>query len=199
MSTSLFDAARITGVVSTLAQPVSEPASGQPELSRILPVVSEILPLGDLLVGGGMLVFVVLLHGFAMRMITSHVIRRAKVITQHPTAWRADVLIAAAVFLLLCSHLVETCVWTAALVLSRLVSSWRDAAYFAANTYTTLGYGNVVLPEPWKMLTPIMAISGLFTFGWTGSVLVDVVSRTNRLRELAENPIPSSPNPGVTP
>jgi voltage-gated potassium channel Kch len=161
-------------------------------------ILRQIFPVADLLVGGGMLVFIVLLHGFAMRMITIHVIRRAKVIGQHPTAWRADALIAAAAFLLLCSHLVETGVWTAALVLSRMVPSWRDAGYFAANTYTTLGYGNVVLPEPWKMLTPIMAISGLFTFGWTGSVLVDVVSRTNRLRELAENHGQSSANQGTS-
>ena len=31
-----------------------------------------------------------------------------------------------------------------------------------------------------------MAISGLFTFGWTGSVLVDIVGRVNRLKDLAE-------------
>jgi hypothetical protein len=63
-------------------------------------ILRQILPVEDILFGGAMLVFVVLLHGFAMRMITSHVIRRAKVIAQHPTAWRADALIAAAVFLL---------------------------------------------------------------------------------------------------
>ncbi len=32
------------------------------------------------------------------------------------------------------------------------------------------------------MLPPIMAISGIFTFAWTASVLVDIVSRYNTLR-----------------
>ena len=37
---------------------------------------------------------------------------------------------------------------------------------------------------------------GLFTFGWTGSVLVDVVGRINRIKDLAENRLPpSSPAP----
>ncbi|MEI7704940.1 MAG: hypothetical protein WCK73_10115, partial [Deltaproteobacteria bacterium] len=58
------------------------------------------------------------------------------------------------------------------------------ASYYAANTYTTLGYGSRMLPEQWRMVGPIMAISRLFTFGWTGSVLVDVVGRMGRVKEL---------------
>jgi len=42
-----------------------------------------------------------------------------------------------------------------------------------------------VLPAAWNMLSPIIAISGLFTFGWTGSVLVGFVSSLNRLRDPA--------------
>ena len=120
--------------------------------------------------------------------------------SQHPSAWRADIILASAICLLLVSHLVEAVVWTTVLVWAHLVPTWREAGYFAANTYTTLGYGSVVLAQPWKMLAPIMAISGLFTFGWTGSVLVDVVSRVGRLKELAEkrrSPAASVPAPGA--
>jgi hypothetical protein len=33
------------------------------------------------------------------------------------------------------------------------------------------------------MLAPIIAMSGLFTFGWSGSVLVDFVRRLNAIRD----------------
>jgi hypothetical protein len=33
------------------------------------------------------------------------------------------------------------------------------------------------------MLAPIIAISGLFTFGWSGSVLVDIVARCQRIKD----------------
>jgi hypothetical protein len=56
---------------------------------------------------------------------------------------------------------------------------------FAGNTYTTVGYGDFVLPNGWRMLAPIIAMSGLFTFGWSGSVLVDFVQRINKLRDAA--------------
>ena len=163
----------------------SAAARGVDDVTRVLPVL-QALPAGDLILGGIMLVVIVLIHGAFMRSITTHVARRSKRLALRPSVWRADLLLSTAIVLLLSAHLVETGVWTGALVRTHLVLSWRDAGYFVANTYTTLGYGEVILPEPWKMLAPIMAISGLFTFGWTGSVLVDVVGRVTRLKDLAE-------------
>ena len=102
---------------------------------------------------------------------------------QRPHIWRADVLMASSVLMLLALHLLETVVWAASLVYGGLVPSWRAAGFFAGNTYTTVGYGNFVLPAGWEMLAPIIAISGLFTFGWSGSVLVDIVSRCQRIKD----------------
>jgi hypothetical protein len=82
-------------------------------------------------------------------------------------------------------HLVEIFVWAAALVHSGLVADWRAAGFFAGNTYTTVGYGNEILPPGWRMVTPIIAISGLFTFGWTGSVLVDLIGRCQKIKDAA--------------
>jgi hypothetical protein len=36
----------------------------------------------------------------------------------------------------------------------------RDSS--PGNTYTTVGYGNFVLPQGWEMLAPIIAMSGLY-------------------------------------
>ena len=89
------------------------------------------------------------------------------------------------VLLMLLLHLMEIWVWSAALVYSGLVANWRAAGFFAANTYTTVGYGNFVLPDGWHMLAPIIAMSGLFTFGWTGSVLVEIVRRCQAAKAAA--------------
>ena len=73
---------------------------------------------------------------------------------------RFDVLFGSVIFLLLALHLAEIVFWTAALVYSKLVTDWRAAAFFVANTYTTVGYGSFVLRPEWNMLAPIIAISG---------------------------------------
>lgn len=152
-------------------------------LAGVLPLAS-IIPVPDLLLGGVLLVAVVLMHGIGVRLVSGHFRKQLRRLAPRPHASiRLDVLLGIVVFLLLALHLAEVVFWTAALVYSRLVEDWRTAAFFAANTYTTVGYGKFALPPEWNMLAPIISISGLFTFGWTGSVLVGFVTSLNRVRD----------------
>ena len=151
-------------------------------LAGVLPLAT-IVPLADLLFGGALLVAVVVLHGGGVRLIDGFFRKRCSAFaTRATSALRFDVLFGIVIFLLLALHLGEIVFWTAALVYSKLVVNWRSAAFFVANTYTTVGYGTFVLQPAWNMLAPIIAISGLFTFGWTGSVLVGYVDMLNRAR-----------------
>ncbi len=145
----------------------------------------EVIPAADLLFGGAMLLVIVIFHATGVRFVTNHVVHRSQIILLHPTAWRADLLMSGTVFMLLALHLLEIVIWAAALVYSGLVPDWRASGFFAGNTYTTVGYGAFVLPAGWHMLAPIIAISGLFTFGWSGSVLVDLVGRCQKIKDAA--------------
>jgi hypothetical protein len=145
--------------------------------------LAEVIPAADVAFGGGVLMLIILIHATGVRTVTQHVAQRSRVIMLRPKVWRADVLMATSIVLLLALHLTETVVWASALVYSGLVPSWRAAGFFAGNTYTTVGYGTFVLPAGWEMLAPIIAISGLFTFGWSGSVLVDIVARCQRIKD----------------
>ncbi len=147
--------------------------------------VDQIFPFADLVFGGGVLVGVVLVHGVLMRMVQSRVAIMYARLQKAPVEWKADVMLALSVLALLASVVLEMILWTAAIKYMGFFRTWSAAAYYAANTYTTLGYGTVFLPEQWRMVGPIMATSGLFTFGWTGSVLVDVVARVGRVKDLA--------------
>ncbi|MCU0919845.1 MAG: potassium channel family protein [Burkholderiaceae bacterium] len=163
------------------------PSEAQNALNRVetlgseMPLVqhlTQVMPLPDFFFGGGMLLLIVLMHAACMRMLTDRFQMRMQGLNaQSGNTWLPDLLMGRVVLLMLLLHLVEIWVWSAALVYSGLVPNWRAAGFFAANTYTTVGYGNFVLPPGWHMLAPIIAMSGLFTFGWTGSVLVEVVRR----------------------
>jgi hypothetical protein len=151
----------------------------------VLQHLSDVMPAADLFFGGAMLLVIVIFHATGVRIVTNHVVRRSLVIQVRPTAWRADLLMSGTVFMLLALHLLEIVIWAAALVYSGLVPDWRASGFFAGNTYTTVGYGAFVLPLGWHMLAPIIAISGLFTFGWSGSVLVDLVGRCQKIKDAA--------------
>lgn len=160
--------------------------AGMPQDIASLPLISsmlQVMPAADLAFGGTMLVFIVMFHGATIRAITGHLVKRSKYVASHPAYWRADLLMGSTVFALLVLHLFEIFLWAASMVVSGMVPDWRTAGFFAGNTYTTIGYGNFVLPVKWNMMAPIIAISGLFTFGWSASVLVDLVGRCQKIKD----------------
>ena len=166
---------------AALLHSVPEDVLAMPLLHRF----AEVVPVADLIFGGVILIVVILVHAFGVRTVGNQMSRRITSIMRHPSTWHADLLMASLVFQLLALHLFEVFMWAAAMVESGLVSDWRSAGFFAGNTYTTIGYGQFILPQSYAMVAPIMAISGLFTFGWSGSVLVDYVSRIQRIRDKA--------------
>ena len=74
-------------------------------------------------------------------------------------------------------HLIEISVWA-------LVYVWRDALpdlptamYFSGVTYTTTGYGDVVLPENWRLIGAVEALTGILMCGWSTGFFFAVVTR----------------------
>jgi hypothetical protein len=49
---------------------------------------------------------------------------------------------------------------------------------FAFVNYTTLGYGDVLPAERWRLLGPITAMTGMLLFGWSTAVIFEVLRRT---------------------
>ena len=78
-------------------------------------------------------------------------------------------------------HLVETLIWAVPIQRLGMIPNLRDSYYFVLESYTTLGEGAVTLPDAWRLVGPIIAMSGLFTFGWTGSVLVRIMTEFGKL------------------
>jgi voltage-gated potassium channel len=60
---------------------------------------------------------------------------------------------------------------------TRCFPSWELAFYFSAASYSTVGYGDLVLPSNWRLLGPLEAITGVLMSGISVSVLFALVSR----------------------
>jgi len=59
----------------------------------------------------------------------------------------------------------------------RCFPSWDLAFYFSAASYSTVGYGDVLLPPKWRLLGPLEAIIGVLMCGISVSVLFALVTR----------------------
>ena len=59
----------------------------------------------------------------------------------------------------------------------RCFPSWDLAFYFSASSYSTVGYGDLVLPSKWRLLGPLEGIIGVLMCGISVSVLFALVAR----------------------
>jgi hypothetical protein len=91
-----------------------------------------------------------------------------------------ELLMAQLVGLLLLLHLAEAIVWALFYRWTGTMPDLESAAYFSLTSYTTVGYGDVVLPEPWRLLGPLESTVGVLMLGWSTGVLVAVIGTIYR-------------------
>jgi hypothetical protein len=155
--------------------------------SLLLQIPDDFKPWAALILGSFILVGLVLVHGSGIHWILIYHQRNGRRLwLGKPHHIEATILFGTSVFLMLGLHIFGVLVWAFILDHLGLILKANDAIYFCANAYTTLGYGAVDLDPLWRNISPIIGISGLFTFAWTTSALVGVVTGHNRLLEQLE-------------
>ena len=82
------------------------------------------------------------------------------------------------VWWLILLHLAEISIWGLFYLWRGCLPNVEAAFYFSGVTYTTLGYGDVVLVKPWRMLAPIEGLVGVIMCGLSTGYFFVVVSRT---------------------
>jgi hypothetical protein len=83
----------------------------------------------------------------------------------------------ATVSVLMAAHVSEVIVWSLAYAIVDVAPGDTDLLYFAFVNYTTLGYGDVVPVERWRLLGPMAAMNGVLLFGWSTAVIFEVLRR----------------------
>jgi voltage-gated potassium channel len=73
-------------------------------------------------------------------------------------------------------HLLQILLW-AGFYRWNCFPSWESAFYFSATSYSTVGYGDLVLPQRWRTLGPVESIAGVLMCGLTASFLFAIVTR----------------------
>ncbi len=77
-------------------------------------------------------------------------------------------------------HLIEISTWALFYVWKDAMPDLQSALYFSAVTYTTTGYGDLVLPQEWRLVGAIEALTGILMCGWSTGFFFVVVSRVFR-------------------
>jgi hypothetical protein len=88
-----------------------------------------------------------------------------------PIIWRLILV----TWWLILFHLAEISIWAFFYLWQECLSDAEAAFYFSGVTYTTIGYGDLVLTKPWRMLGPIEGLTGILMCGLSASLFFAVV------------------------
>jgi voltage-gated potassium channel len=73
-------------------------------------------------------------------------------------------------------HILEIAVYACFYYWVGIVPSFETAGYFSITTYTTVGYGDVVLPKEWRTFGASEALIGILMTAWSTGLLITVVN-----------------------
>ena len=104
-------------------------------------------------------------------------LRRASLRPPNTGFWPVTRLLVWVAWWLLMLHLAEISVWALFYWWDRRLPDAESSFYFSGITYTTLGYGDVVLPQGWRLLGPVEGLTGILMCGLSTGLFFAVVSK----------------------
>ena len=91
--------------------------------------------------------------------------------------WPITWLLIRMTWCLMLIHLAEISVWGWFYLRRGCLPDAEAAFYFAGVTYTSVGYGDLVLAKPWRLLAPVEGLTGIIMCGLSASFFFAVVNR----------------------
>ena len=122
-----------------------------------------------------LLALCVVIHSMGIALLLRFTRSRPLQPESHP--WRAAFFIVRVAWWLVALHLIQIVIWAIYFRVQGCLPDFETALYFSGVTYSTLGYGDVVLPHEWRMLGPTEGLTGILMCGWSTAFFFAVLSR----------------------
>ena len=99
--------------------------------------------------------------------------------------WPITRLLISITWCLILLHLMEISMWGLFYLWWGCLPDTEAAFYFAGVTYTSIGYGDLVLAKPWRLFAPIEGLTGILMCGLSASFIFALVLRIHQEYESA--------------
>lgn len=135
----------------------------------------------NLIASGGMVLATILVHFLGLSgliaLMQSTMVGRLN----HERAVQSAVIILLVLVSIAALHTVEIWMFAVFYMWLGLFDGFMDAVYFSASTFSTVGFGDLVLPDKWRLLAATEGAHGFLLIGWSTAFLVSVTARMGLL------------------
>ncbi len=84
--------------------------------------------------------------------------------------------------IIFCGHLVQIALWAEVFRGCGEFEDFSSAFYHSMVNFSSLGYGDIVMSEKWRLLGSLEAVNGILMFGISTAVFYAIIRRIFRMR-----------------
>ncbi len=136
----------------------------------------------QLALGSCLMLLTILIAGISVWVMEAALIRFDPWLRRRPHRPKLLLMIAVAALWVLLQLTAGVWIWALTFNALSLFETLETSVYFTLVTYTTLGYGDVLLPQEWRLLAGMASANGLVTMGLLTAVLVELVRQVRVLQ-----------------
>ncbi len=130
-----------------------------------------------LTVGASAVLCTIIIHALVLSATVNFVRRERRLARAGVSFWIDVAIVALVICFALAAHLAEIAVWAGLFMVCGEFRDFGTAYYHSAVNYTTLGYGDLIMTPPWRVLGPLEAANGMLMFGVTTALVFAVIQR----------------------
>jgi voltage-gated potassium channel Kch len=137
--------------------------------------------LQNLLAGTLMIIITVLVHTFGLIAVTRVMTHMTDRFRMHGHRSRVIAMISV-VFGLFLVLTVEVWLWAVCYWGLQALPDFEHSLYFSTVAFSTVGFGDVVPAERWRLLGALEAVNGFLMIGWSTAYLIAASTRVGPFR-----------------
>ena len=118
----------------------------------------------------------VTIHAAGLGMVLSHVLHSSE--RPDTRFWPITWMLIRVAWFLIVIHLLEIAVWALFFWWQNCLPDGMSSLYFSGVTYTTVGYGDLVLPKDWRLFGPVEGLTGILMCGLSTAFFFAVMTKT---------------------
>ncbi len=129
--------------------------------------------LNSILIGLLLIVVTSFIHTIITRIVLSIVQKKPG----KQTPFRRIINIDLIILIIMVATLIESAIWALTYLQIGSFDMFEEALYFSLVTYSTLGYGDVILSDSHRLLGAFEATNGVIMLGWSTAIVVSALQK----------------------
>jgi voltage-gated potassium channel len=131
----------------------------------------------QIIIGTLMIILTVVIHAVALDRIM--VSLEKNIFCKNLIRYKTPIIVVAVLGVFV-AHTIEIWAWALLYLELRAIPDFEESLYFSTSSFTTLGFGDIILDKNWRFLSTLQGVNGFILFGWSTAFIFEIIMKLYR-------------------